>query len=472
VVRLQTDDRISRLAARWVAAAALGALAFTSACASDPAAALDASTTADVPPKADTGPPVPKWHHETVDRGAIGRHLRLAVVDDAPAVAYFATTGVEGEACDEVGDSPPNKIRWSVFYAAPGADGWEVETASEILYVGQPVGLDLKTAPDGTPTLAAMTGEPVVNLKYCGANDVGLLSRTAPGQWALDTLVATSGEAATGQAASDYGDVVGYWPSVAWDAAGTAAVAYKDVHAGSIQSDDLGRADLEVVWGSQHVAVDIGKGAGNYNTLAFDSVGRPLILYHTPTDDFTASQHGLWLARSDDGGATWPSVKLNAGKNTERPSLVVKGDEVWVAYYKVSDGLPWIARLIDPNQLESLDGGWQQERFGDPLYDEGTHPSLAIAPDGRVAVAYYRCTRATNGLGNCSPNDDAVVFAWFEDGEWEVEVVDEGEQGLCGLTPSLAFLADGTAVIAYQCSTQGTDGFQFEVRVATREPLP
>jgi len=44
--------------------------------------------------------------------------------------------------------------------------------------------------------------------------------------------------------------VVGFWPALAFDQNGNAAIAYRDVHTGVLQSDDWRRADLELAFGS------------------------------------------------------------------------------------------------------------------------------------------------------------------------------------------------------------------------------
>ncbi len=424
------------------------------------------------------GPEADPWTVTEVAQGPVGRQIDLVILPSGePAVAYFATEGVEDGPCTEIADDPPMRVRWPLSYAQRGADGtWAVERVDDVLLLGIPQGLDLEVAPSGAPTIATMTGQPVAQIRYCGANDVGLYTRQGAGDWPLETAVATSGQAATGEPASDYGDVVGYWPSLAFDADGNPAIAYKDVHAGGMQSDDFRRADLELAWrrgGWQALPVDWGHGAGDYNALVFDEAGRPNIVYHNPTDDVAASQHGLWVARSADGGATWERVQLLQGKTLEHPDAVLHEGQLVVAYYDALNGLPYIARLVDDAAFTDLAAGWEVTEIGDHRYDEGVHPSLAVSPRGQLAVAYYRCTRATDGLGACKPTHDGVIFAYEDGGEWTREEVDLGGSGDCGRWPSLGFLPDGRAVVAYQCVEQQDDGaFVPAVRAATREALP
>lgn len=419
------------------------------------------------------------WTSSLVDEGGMGMGIRTAAsAGGAVGAAWWSTAGRIDGTCDELGgDQIPDRVRWTLRYGAFDGDGWTVEDVAEPLLVGAPRGLALAFAPDGTPTLVAHTGGPVAQIRYCGASDVGVYRR-AGGAWSVETAVATSGEAASGLPASDYGDVVGDWPALAFTSAGDAVIAYKDVHAGGMQSDDFRRADLEVAWqegsGWRHLPVDMGEGAGSYNALAFDGEGRPVIVFHVATDGLNASRHGVWAARSEDGGATWHEVQLHAGSSAEGPSVVYDSvtDQLLVAWYDASEGFARVGRLVDPASFDDVGAGWSLERVGDPRYDEGYRPSLAVAPDGRVAMAYHRCVKATSGLGSCDPNDDAVVFAWEDGGEWTYEVADAGGAGTCGLYPSLSFDASGRAVVVYQCAAETADGFDLRVYSAVREPLP
>ena len=58
---------------------------------------------------------------------------------------------------------------------------------------------------------------------------------------------------------------------MATSSAGERMVVYRDVHGGSLQRDDLVRADLEVAFQNQsggawsHEVIDLGQGGGIYN---------------------------------------------------------------------------------------------------------------------------------------------------------------------------------------------------------------
>lgn len=456
----------------WILGAAL-AIVSVAGCGDDGGTSpTDAAVDVRRPPIVSTA-----WETEVVATGNMGLFIRVAAGRGPTGLAYFASRSRNGGPCTEVGATPPDKLLWDLHYAELSGTSWNIEDIAAVLVVSEPPGLDLALAPDGTPTVAALTGEPWVTpgIGYCGANDLGLYRRDAPGSWSVDVAVASSGEAATGMPASDYGEVVGYWPGLAYDSSGNAAIAYRDVHAGGIQSDDLRRADLEMAWGSgggwRHIAVDPGRSAGEHNRLVFDGDGRPVIAYYLPMEGTSTSQQGLWVARSDDAGGSWDQVRLLAGPTSRGPDVVIdSSDVIHVIYYDGNRGVPVHARLSDP--MAFTNGmAWDQQIFGDPRYDEGHEPSVAIDPSGLLAVAYYRCVRATEGLGSCRSADDALVFGFFERGAWELEVVNDGDDGQCGLHPSLGFESGGAAVIGYECQALVGGSLDDQVHLARRDPL-
>jgi len=429
----------------------------------------------------------PTWTIETVATGGKGVYTRLVLDQEQPLIAFYASQSRDGGPCEEVGgETPPQRMFWDLYMAEKSGDRWQIETVTEVLFQGQPPGLDFSLSPDGTPVVIALTGEPIgrATNRYCGANDVGYFERRGE-QWTVQTVVAESGEAAVsgeGASASNYGEVVGYWPALSFDSQGNAAIAYQDRHSGNLQSDDWARADLELAmerngsWNA--IAVDYGQGAGEYNRMIFDDQDRPIIIYHQvePRGQTSESQEGLWATRSDDGGTTWQKVRLHPMLIPFGPDLVINPQDgsLYVIFYNASKRLPYLLTLIDDDQFESYADGWDFEQVGDKQYDEGRYSSIAIHPFGLIGVAYYRCKRVSPGEA-CDSQDDALVFAWREMdeiGAWHVEVVDEGvESGTCGIYPSLAFDEDGSALISYLCQELVDDRLDDQVRMARRKPL-
>lgn len=431
------------------------------------------------PIKRDPPKPGETWKLSTIDEDGGGLHIQLAASKDGKlGVVYFPVTGVEDGLCEELGfDSPPPRVRWSLTYAELNGSTWEKSVVGDFLYVGQPTGVDLGYYANGNPVIATMTGAPLPLQKYCGVNDMGLMTRQGA-MWQTETAVTSSGDAATGEPGSDFGEVVGYFPSLAFDSSGQPAIAYKDVHSGSIQSDDRRRADLELAWRQGNswraIPVDFGQGAGNYNQLRFDAQNRPTIAYYMPTESLEQNRQGIWVTRSEDDGATWPRVQLYNQSTSERPSMAIDNDgKPHVVFYHANKGYPSLASLEDAAEFESSSKGWKLQDIGDSRFDEGYSPSMAIGPDGQLAVAYYRCTKSTGTLGDCTTEDDALIFAFEDNGEWTREVVDEGDVGgYCGSKPSLTFDADGYAVIAYRCEVEANGTLQSQIKLARRKSLP
>lgn len=434
----------------------------------------DAAIEPDTSDNNDTGQPEPTWTKSVIGSGDVGLFPSVAVSDsDEVGVAFFASTPVEGETCDEVAsEDPPNKLFWKVHFATGAPDAWQTEEVVDILNLADPRGLDLAYSPGGAFELATMTGEPIEQPSYCGANDVGLLTRNGAGDWSLQTLVASSGEAATGEPASDYGEVIGYWPALAYTSSDDAVVAYKDVHAGGLQNDDRKRADLEIVQGGTPTAVDIGRGAGDYNAVAVDSSDRPIVAYYNPIEATTA-QLGVWAARPAADGQSFEQVQLFNMATEDGPSVVVhpEDDLPRVLFYNSEEGYPQLATQVSDTDFTSIGAGWDLGDIGDARYDEGYGASLALTPNGQLAAVYYRCAEVTNGLGNCTPADDALVFAWEDAGDWTREVVDEGGDGFCGRRPSLAFDSSGRAHIAYECEELVDGELETQVKYARRKAL-
>ncbi|MEL6181653.1 MAG: hypothetical protein AAFS10_22025, partial [Myxococcota bacterium] len=314
----------------------------------------------------------PTWEVTTVTESG-GLHVRIAANADRTAMAWYSDSGVNDGPCDELdSDVPPDRIRWPLTYAERGIDGtWTTELVTDAAILGEPPGLDLTLANDG-PLVAALTGLPFSRgpLGYCGAHDVGLFSRDGDGTWSAEVAVAESGTAATGEAASDFGSVVGYWPALALDPNGQPAIAYKDVHSGSIMSDDLRRADLELAWrqggGWRAIPIDFGKGAGNFNSITFDpNDGTPYLAYVNPFEDIDEPALGVWVTRSTDGGDTWERVQLFSVGTPDGPDVVVTAEgTLHVLFYNASRGYPELATLDSPDNFTSLSNGWTLEDIG------------------------------------------------------------------------------------------------------------
>ncbi len=415
------------------------------------------------------------WVFSVVESDGAGLQTQAMALNNGNfALAYFMETSTQGEVCEELlVDNPPLKAHWPLRYAEHTGDTWNTETITDLLLVGIPVGLDLKLDGQGAPAVATLAGEPVPGIRYCGASDTAIYNRVASDNWTIDTAVVGSGEAVTGDDAADYGDVVGYWQGLAYNAAGNPAVVYRDVHAGGMQADDFTRADLEIAIsdGSGFTAsmIDMGKGGGIFNRILFDQNDTPVVFYYVSNEDGSNKLHGVWAARLLDDGE-WEKVRIYSGASQYGLSIGQNPDdgELVVAYYDASKGLPYIARLTNPDSFGSLGDGWELEEFGDHRFDEGYYPSLAIDSKGRILVSYYRCAKASSGLGDCKTDDDGLILARRDNnGDWEREIVDGGGEGNCGEYTALAINSDDEIMVAYQCMIKQEDNkFDKELKTA------
>ena len=343
--------------------------------------------------------------------------------------------------------------------------------------------------------ISAIGGDAITELRYCGGGELTLYtpsSNSNTEDWQTETVTERSDQATSGEPGSDFGFVVGYWPSLALGSDGQSMLVYQDVHGGSLQRDDLVRADLEVAiknssggdW--SHEVIDLGEGAGIYNQALITQAGDQIVLYYISFDAQQAERQrqGLWLAKRDNNGE-WQKGLLYGGPTVGQPSLIEYQGSLAVAYYDSRARRPILAILADLNQIQDS-GAWQRFPLGDLRYNEGQAPSLKELPDGRLGLAWYRCGPAE--IQECRPSDDAVIFSYPEripqtegeeqvsineslEGSWRIEIVESGEEALCGFSPQLLVDRAKKTWVTWQCSRRtGTDGtFEYRLESARRD---
>ncbi len=429
----------------------------------------------DIPDSSRPTPQPQRWSTSVVEGGNMGLHPRVALsANGVVAGAWVSTQGREAGPCTELGEDAPERVTYQIRYGEFDGTSWTIEDAAELAFVGQPPGIDF--AFNGNePLIAAMAGEPSVMFRYCGVNDAAVYERSGPGNWTANTAVAESGEAVTGDAASDFGTVVGYWPALAISSTGAIGLAHKDVHGGGLQSDDFRRADLEFALNQggswQPSAVDFGRGGGNFSDAVFDAQDRPVVVHYIPSEDNTGTLTGVWAHRLE--GDEWVRVQLHNQPTSDGPSVALdpQTGTLWVAFYNAQRGFPVVAKLENSEGFTDT-SEWEFEEIGDNRYDEGYGSSLAVSRTGIVGLAYYRCTRATQGLGECTAAEDELVFAYWDGFAWEQEVIDTDESGQCGSSPSLVFDAQDRPLIAYRCEVLVDGVLDTQVHFATRNSAP
>ncbi|MEL6342217.1 MAG: hypothetical protein AAFV53_03740 [Myxococcota bacterium] len=406
----------------------------------------------------DSGDVVDGWSIQPVDTGDGGVQGRIGI---SPAgqrmVVYWNPVPREDGICDEVTNDPPPRIRYELRFATVDSGQWQTELIDEPTIAFTPNGLDLTFDADGVPNVAYTGGAP--SGQYCGSNDAYIAERGAAGEWSMTAAATESGQSNTGEPASDAGFVVGLWPSLAFDRAGVPAVLHKDAHFGSLQRDDAFRADMELALGNgggwDHVAVDIGEGAGDFGQLLFDDQDRPVAVYAVPVDSTKDPRLGYWAARQEADG-NWTRIYLHAGLPTHRVAagFAPGSGELVVAFYSVEDQAARLRRLPAGADFDDS-GAWSDELVASNRYDEGRDVSLAFRSDDSVVLAYHRCVLLSDGVGDCNINDEALILAEEIEGGWDIQEVHAVQGQSCGRYASVVVDTDDRAHVAFTCDGNG-----------------
>jgi PEP-CTERM motif len=222
---------------------------------------------------------------------------------------------------------------------------------------------------------------------------------------------------------------VGQYTSLAFDLLGRPAIAYRDITNTSLKyvadtDGDLSLADETPVT----VVNDFDE--GNYASLVFDPLNRPMVAHYDSTNlnlRFSVAEPGIgWVTTTVDadlGTGFFPSIDIDP--DTGYPAI---------AYY---DGVDQELRYAD------WDGDMWNLTTIDSDGNVGQYPSLAFDPaDGNPAISYTDIDG-----GN-------LKIAWHDGSMWQTQTVDA--VGDVGLGTSLAFNDFGTGFpsIAYLDSGQ------------------
>ncbi len=449
----------------------------------------------------------------SVDQAEAGLALDLAAApDNTFGIAYFKR-GENVPACATEGDCPqppPESAEWRCITsecvpvctsAILGED--EVPIQDDLVRYAWFNGTDwnhedvssfsssfLSTVAlrfDGsTPTLAYLGG--TGGLQICGGTDVMVGRRSGPGNWNIAAAVVNSNEAAAGadcpkmQSICDFGDVVGLWPSMAIAPDGTIGIAYRDVHNGyTKEAEDS--SDLELAfagpgganWG--HAWVDLARGSGISNSLAFDQNNDPAVAFYNGKYGY------LTFDRRVDGAFTGTIECVSQDDCPEGLECVQSTGWCWNVIARPSQEMEplsislavapdgrYLVAYFDPDSknlmLAQSDTGlnWTTSII-DSDGSTGLFPSMIIDPDsGMPMVAYYRCSNYDPDDLVCNHNQDGPRLAVFA-GEWPGELNQQNKwkknQDLIdtsdpdatdGRHIKLAVTADGQVGVAYNYS--------------------
>jgi hypothetical protein len=325
----------------------------------------------------------------------------------------------------------------------PTTAGFSGSIVTSQLYTAK-MGVGLALDGSGEPILA-YTGGPSAALR-CGASDL-LVAKVSGGQLGTPRTIAT-GSASTGmppdQAANcaaqnvcNLGDATGYWPSIALDPMSkTLGVAFRDLHFGFADTD-FAKSDVEFARGDAYsiFTVDVARGGGTYNRLAFSPTGKAAILHYTL--DYLPA---IWLDRETDQG--FVAKKLFTGKIREGLAFGISPKGLYaMAYFDEARKLLVYRESTDGETFSTAE---DVDRDG----VTGYYPSLAFDTQGNPALAYYRCGDYGVGEG-CDGDKDGLYIARRHGGSWDIQKI-RGESGIRdGLYPAIAFVED-KATIAFQ----------------------
>ena len=212
-------------------------------------------------------------------------------------------------------------------------------------------------------------------------------------------------------------DNAGWTPSIAYDPTGGLGVSY---------GCGMGEFDMRFArFNGKGWAIEICDKEGNpfkATSLAFGPGGDPLISY------FAKDNQDLRLAKWIDAEWRWSveTVDAEGDVGTYSSLALDKNGSPMISYY--DEGLQVL-------KFARWNGGQWVTEVVDSQGQVGLHCSLGLDPAGRAVITYFDLT-----------NEDLKIARWSETG-WEVDVVDQ--QGTVGQRCSLQFDSKGRPAISY-----------------------
>jgi hypothetical protein len=312
----------------------------------------------------------------------------------------------------------------------------------------------------GTPTVAFTGVGAMPPMETCGSNDAYVTSLqggtfTTPVQISNGsnaTIIASMQKAcASEQNVCTQGDTTGFWPAIGFDPSNDGLVAFRDIHFGFAMDDfQNSNTDLAIESGGnwQVLGIDAGRGAGEYNRIAFDPSGLAAVLTYN-----SGRMPGVYIERqtkpggfsTQEASGTWVSQQIFSGNILSQGQLgfgINSKGLYAVAYNDASSSLLMYT--------ESMDGTtWSSPAPVDTVGFTGLYPSLAFDGDGNPAIAYYRCNSVGPMQTTCDPGSDGLLLARRSGTSWNISVVSANSSIQDGLYPALAFV-QGKATIAFQ----------------------
>jgi hypothetical protein len=255
----------------------------------------------------------------------------------------------------------------------------------------------------------------------------------------------------------DIGDTVGQYASVATSTTGMIAISYQDFHNG-FADKDINGTDLEIAKGTgglalQHVSTEAG--AGYHSDVAFGPDDRVIIGHEVISNN--------QFLDADLTPYTWNKgiyVAVEQADGTFLDTLIADGVQtdhrVTVGHH---ESLGFAAAYNDRVSEDlifwlSVDDGasWTPEPV-DQLGLVGQSPALAFLSDGTPVIAYRFCASA--GSATCNRAVDRVRLAIRTSSGWKKQDMPQNDEENEGIDIALAVAPDDTIVVASQNATRG-----------------
>ncbi|HWV37228.1 MAG TPA: hypothetical protein VN033_02010 [Vulgatibacter sp.] len=415
------------------------------------------------------------WTFSTVDAEAdTGHQAELRVAPGGGlAAAWYRNTGRQG-ICQLPDREPAPTDVWEVVYGEERDGAFATEVVAEVELVGRPTGLSLAFDGSGAPMVAYMGGQPA---QYrCGGTD-SILSTRGGGSWTHATI-----------------DADGAVPAMIFD---------EDVAFCADYQDACNRGDVVGLWPALGMAD-----------------GSPLLAYRDihfgfGVDAEEKADLQLWwngslvTAEATSGGGQFTRLAVDgaggvhiAHYNQHKLSSAIPNvstEGIWMLHF---EGGAWSREKVVPTTpvgetlalaasgaivglawhepqagvvryAERSGDGWAAPQVVDNRGRTGLSPSLAFDADGNPALAYRRCGPAGQSGADCTAADDALRFAVRTGDGWKAVTVrsDEGRQE--GLSTSLVFDPEGRPAILFQESYfDAQEGTVLRRLVLARGELP
>jgi hypothetical protein len=394
--------------------------------------------------------------------GAAGTQSVIAVSGNTVGVASLASTTMT-QTCMIMPMQMTTTSQvplWNVCYAEGQFQGmYNSQVVTSQPYVTA-TGVGLAFDSQGNAGIAYTGVGAMPAMERCGGNDSFLVKASAGtfgapvqvSQGSMSDGLVASQAGNCSQGVCNEGDVTGWWPALAFDPSDNPFMAYRDVHFGFAVSDLTAKCDVELAEGQggnfSVLTVDVSRGGGQYNRLAFTPQGLPVVAQYN-----TGGRPGVYVDQALVGGSVTAQAAAG-GWTSSQPFSGQIGPQLGFGIN--SKGLMALAYFdATANRLfyiESNDGStWSAPAAVDNDGLTGQYPSLAFDPSGNPAIAYYRCS-ANMSLTQCDPAQDGLYLARRMGGTWSVQTVHADSSVSDGLYPALAFV-NGHAAIAFQITS-------------------